>query len=870
MSRSHRPNFRLLSLTIVACLWGLTVADYTAAAPRKATTPFNIRFRVNPEAAAKIGARERTTMTLLGGNGRMTAVGDQWSPGFDFDKNFAAKVAASHPNNEIGPEYPLMVRARLTPERADNRLEIQVRWAMEEAPAALAHAPDATLRLDLLGSMFMLMIGHDAQGKPLIQTTAEYNRRYWPAFKTSAVPVADRPKLFPIVDQFSVNDADRATWSEAAENMALMGITGFALGHNPSAAKRELMLKNGLHFTADGDHWPPGGYFDHNPAITADAIRKWAQEKAEAQRAAGFAPGDVALFAMADEPAWAYPRLLDSAAANQAVLTRFHDYLAAQGLMPADVGAATWDGVLPIGRSKAIDPPSRRLFYWSMRFFSWDSTRHFAQSTRALEAAFRPGQPVFANWATHSGRFYIPGGFGGNTQKDSPDAAQGCHDWFEFARMRGSTMLWIEDWFGDARAWQWSFYCSKFNSAARKNNIGFGGYIIGRTCGARADGILQRILTIIGSGGKAIKYFLFGPEYNFARNCYSEKSAQLLPKMAEAHAMIGKAEDLLWPGQRPQAQVAIVAPRSAQVWDALRTTGSPIRDAGNPQIDNQTVDYMSEIFCLYLALQHANIPVDWVEEDDLSTKGLAGYRVVYLTEPDLPAENARGLTEWVAAGGTLVTVSAAASGDRYGMPCRVLSDFSGIVEAPRERLLIEKTRDLPTVAEAADPLGDFAAVGVRGVLTSTGHIVKAAFKDGTPAVVEQSRGLGRIVHYPWMPGMSYLDSSHEAQEGLPAGFSSAIRKWIAYPVQAAGVKCPVAVNVPMVETPVLLSPGGAAITLLNWTGKKQTSLQATVELPFEVKHATAVKAGDLKLTKTAGGVAFALPLDAADIVMLRP
>ena len=38
-------------------------------------------------------------------------------------------------------------------------------------------------------------------------------------------------------------------------------------------------------------------------------------------------------------------------------------------------------------------------------------------------------------------------------------------DWFEFARQRGSTLLWTEDWFGDQSASLWSFLGAKLRSA---------------------------------------------------------------------------------------------------------------------------------------------------------------------------------------------------------------------------------------------------------------------------------------------------------------------------------------------------------------------------------------------------------------------
>ena len=70
-----------------------------------------------------------------------------------------------------------------------------------------------------------------------------------------------------------------------------------------------------------------------------------------------------------------------------------------------------------------------------------------------------------------------------------------------------------------------------------------------------------------------------------------------------------------------------------------------IRDATNNQLNRATVDYMAEVFDLYLALQHANVPVDFVEEDDLSAEGLKDYRVLYVTEPNIPVEGQRGLIE---------------------------------------------------------------------------------------------------------------------------------------------------------------------------------------------------------------------------------
>ena len=173
---------------------------------------------------------------------------------------------------------------------------------------------------------------------------------------------------------------------------------------------------------------------------------------------------------------------------------------------------------------------------------------------------------------------------------------------------------------------------------------------------------------------------------------------------------------------------------------------------------------MAETFNLYLALQHANIPVDFVEEDDLSPEGLAAYRVLYVTEPNVPVENQRGLVEWVKHGGTLVTVSGAATRDRYDEPATVLSEATGVADVDRVRMLLIDAKALPLKAKGDGLHGAFSAFGVAGKLAfaeaakKSADAVVAKFDDGSPAVVLTSLGQGRAIHFAWLPGIAYWRS----------------------------------------------------------------------------------------------------------------
>lgn len=740
-----------------------------------------------------------------------------------------------------------------------------------------------------------------AGGQPRVMPMREFNqKRYWNKLKDVQVPVAERPRHFIIADRFMTGDHEVGLREDAAQVFGRLGFT--AVGGLP--APRDLQKAPGVSPTlrrtvSTSNYTPPGGLFPHHAKIISTVpwngdYDAWAKAEAKPFLDAGFAPQDVALFGISDEPGWIYPAEIEHVMKDPAALERFRTYLKAQGLQPADVGAAGWDQVLPSGPSAAKDLPSRRLYYWTMRFFPHESAQHYAATTRALQKAFHPDLRVFTNWANFNARFYGPGP--GNilwnpVLTTSPDVGEGSHDWLEFGRLRGGTVLWTEDWFGDTAAYVWSFYNSLLRSAARKSGVEFGGYIIGRTAGDRPHGVLQKALSIAGHGGKTIFYYTFGPDYIKGGDAYSDTpgSDVLMPQIAEANRAIGEAEELLWPGKPPRAPVAILHPQSAQLWDVPTPTTGPqplrIKILSHGAGNSSTVDYVAEVFNLYLALQHANIPVEWVDEEDLTAKGLSPYKALYVTALNIPTEGIQGIKQWVNAGGTLVTVIGAGTHDRYNEPSTLLSDFTGLKEEARPRFLIEVLgrETKPPIHEANGAAGAFKAI-VRGKLAGSapaGATVEAKWADdNSPAIVQRVLGKGRVYHYTFMPGLSYIYSSEDMLKltgatpigRFPTGFSSTLRDWIARPIRQANVQPPVALSTPMIETPLLLSDKGAAVTLLNWNNEPQKNLSVTVKVPFAVGSAGSVQQGKLTFKQAVPGqVTVTLPnLDAADVLMLRP
>lgn len=787
--------------------------------------------------------------------------GTDWTPWVRITRKEIAAQLKRYPNTHLR-NGPFVTGLRVSPAPEATYVQVQIRWPEE--------GRTTTLEADLFGPRLgLLLVGANAS------IPRKYDTRYWHFFREVPLRSQQRPQHFVIVDRYIGLDDDRGAWLAGFEHLARGGFT--ALMVPPQPKLRTLYEKTGLKRIAWAVYAPPGYTFDYDEKkVTAEAIRRWAQGQAGAYSRAGFQPRQMALFTMSDEPGWYYPATYRALEQSPQGMKRFHEYLRRQGMTPQRLGRSRWEQVRPLGPSQVRTPGDRRLFYWTCRFFSWDSARHFARCRQELARAFGHQLPVVTNWNFFAGRFYVPGPVANNRDKKHPDAAMGGHDWYEFARLRGGTMLWTEDWFEDGRAYQWSYYLARLRVAAREGSVQFGSYVIPRTAGGREGGITQKILSIIGHGGKAIKYFVFGPEYAFPGNCYSERMRQgrydLVRDMILAHRAIAHAEDLLWPGRMPVPQVALLHPRSPQPWDALAPARKQVQIQGatNTHMNARRTGYLAELFDLYLALQHANITADVIDEDMLTAEKLAPYRVLYITGPDVPEEGQRAVLEWVRRGGTVVLSPGAGCWNRYHEPRRVLFEASGVPRAEVPRRFYSNVLSEPWAGSGRGAQGRFRYVGPRAKLAgSKGQVVARFDDDQSPAVVVAPVGKGRVVQFAWFPGLSYWRSQQGKSDGLPVGFAPEVRRWICWPaLELAGVKRLVEPSEPLVEVLYLESPRGVVLTVLNWSGSRLSELRLKVRLPFSPSKVNAVRAGQLQVQPWGEGVDLHLPLVGWEVISL--
>jgi hypothetical protein len=319
------------------------------------------------------------------------------------------------------------------------------------------------------------------------------------------------------------------------------------------------------------------------------------------------------------------------------------------------------------------------------------------------------------------------------------------------------------------------------------------------------------------------------------------------------------------------------------MWDAKNVAvPTMIQDATNNHLNKSTVDYMAEVFDLYLAFQHRNIAVGFVEEDDLTIAGLKDYKVLYITEPNVPAENQETLLEWVKLGGTVVTVPGAAMADRYDEPCSILADGTEIKRAAQTRVLIADTHSLASTGSVRK--GEAAAVPIFGNIDELATAKRnfLSYKISVkPAILHSRVGGGNAYHYRFFPGLSYFRSGTQQGTSLPEDFDEGLLDCAIAPAlldvspRAQVLPDPTKValkdiGVPCrrVETPMLVSDKGVAMTILNWNNTPMGNVKVTVDLGFEPSRVESVKRGNLTYKLLKSGVQFSLPLDADDIVLM--
>lgn len=512
---------------------------------------------------------------------------------------------------------------------------------------------------------------------------------------------------------------------------------------------------------------------------------------------------------------------------------RFRDALKSKGFSPRELlsdqawssvqdqgEAAQWDAV-------TVDPlPERpRQFYESAMFRYGLWMEELATRTSALEKE-NPGKQVLAgaNFSPHMNVW--------------PDTRQ----WVEPFRRKAMTMTWTEDWW-----WQLP-ECSPQVYGWLLTGLRLGGsyhnlpmqYYIMPFRGNSPDNIRRQHALAFSQGAKIINHFVVDGQslitWDYIDYIESPRTFQAL------HDMIrdaGAVEDRLYSAQPAKARIAIMLSPASDTWDTEDLGGAGHLYSAQYNVDND------ERKSLWMALRHAQYPVDCILDDDIIDGGLTNIDALYIVGAEMQRAAAAPLMQWVEQGGHVYATGGCGLLDEYQEPITELLDLYGIKSHQLDRATrhIRPRRTLPS----AEPLDTLEALttgagGASKTLTAPALLYREVFSprpdtrvigtyaSGEAAVVKHAYGKGSAIACGALMGIAYVTPAMPpSSQVLPTNFPARIRDFIAALPRDAGITPPIFTSDPLVEAQYMTGPDGDLIVLTNW--REEPNEELVVRFP---------------------------------------
>jgi len=499
---------------------------------------------------------------------------------------------------------------------------------------------------------------------------------------------------------------------------------------------------------------------------------------------------------------------------------RFRDYLKGKKITPLQVLS---DDNAAKARDLTADqqwalvtllpplPDKPVQFYESANFRYQLWYEELAAQTKAIEAQ-NPGKRVLcgANYSPHMNVW--------------PDVRQ----WVDPFKAGALTMSWTEDWW-----WQlpevspqvYGFLLDGLRLGGSYHGAPMQCYIMPFK-GQSQDNLRRMHGLAFAHGVKIVNHFVTQNQsmitWDYVDQCESPRTYQAI------HDMIrdaGAVEGQLYPAMPQKAQVAILLSRAADTWDTEDLGGAGGLYGAKYNVNND------ERKSLWMALRHAQYPVDLITDEDVAEGKLAGYKVLYVVGSEMLASAVKPLSQWVKNGGLLYASGGGGLLDEYHQHNTALYEVYGLKSHLLNRATrgIRPRRSLPnadildTVSVAAQDAGianlAYPALCYRDALEVAAQtkILATYAKDQSPAFTYHAFGNGGVYYAGALTGLAYITPAMaDIVDGLPNEFPASLRALITLPAVQAKITPPVTTSNPLVEAQYLTGPNGAIITLTNW------------------------------------------------------
>ena len=503
--------------------------------------------------------------------------------------------------------------------------------------------------------------------------------------------------------------------------------------------------------------------------------------------------------------------------------------------------------------------PGEPWYYYSMLYSINAGIEHYAEATRWLEANAGKDVLTGANYSPHANYMVTE------------------LQWVRPFKMRGMTMPWSEDY-----VWQIpefsvqvvGYQTSGFRCGAKYHNMPIMMYVMPHSPGNTPRSFRLSYYTCIAHGATLINYFCASPlAIGATENYVATNDLPMWREIKKVTHEAGVFEDYVVDGKVRPAKVGLLLSAVDEIM-----TGDSNSKGG---IHNH------ERKAIYYGLRHAQVPVDFVTEDDVIEGLCKDYRIIYVTQQYLHSRAVKALKAWVEAGGTLVASCGGGFLDEFGKANAEVNALFGVkaqtmTKDPNLTMVLAK-QDLPRykphdMARFGDL--DIPANIWKQTLTAGDAKVLGRFIGGSPAAVEKSHGKGRAILFAFFPGMAYEQSglpirpvdrgSTDAAYAhyLPTKMDARVRLIFVDNLLPTSLVRPVTCSEPLVETTCIDGKGKLAVPLINYTGTPIENLRVAINGLKDAKRIRSVERGMLKSAVEGDATIVTLRLEVADMLLI--
>lgn len=536
-----------------------------------------------------------------------------------------------------------------------------------------------------------------------------------------------------------------------------------------------------------------------------------------------------------------FVRPADEAAAKAVPADRQWQYVRLQGPLPVEKPQLLYEAAV-------------------FRYRLW--TEELAAQTKAVAETCPPGTWTGANFSPHMSNW--------------PDVRK----WINPFRDGGMTMPWSEDWWWqlpEAGPQPIGFLLDALRLAASYHDLPIQFYCISDV-GETPEHFVRMNFLAAAHGAKVLNHFaVYNQAFGTCDYVDFSASERMYPAIHRVIGDLAQVDERLFTARLRRAPAAILLSKANDVWDNEDLlSAEDQRKTNSLYYANYNADN-HERKALWLALRHAQLPVDLITDDDLIDGRLAPYRVLYLVGAEIQAAAVPPLTRWVEKGGILFACGGAGLLDEYRRPLPAMRSLLGIESADLARPTRHlQPRQLPDLAPLGTvnvslpglPSVTFPALAYRQVFTPADAQVIGRYADGTAAALHRQVGRGQVITIGSMPGLAYLRPAMSDPGDLPTHYPADLRAFLAAPYTLAGVGPYVQTTEPLVEATLMTGPKGSLVPLINFTPTPLRQLRVTFPGLARFTTCRSLRHGPLKLHGNGKDRYVELPLDLADILVV--